>query len=260
MEDKQQAVSRRSFLNKAAVAAPAAFTIVKPHLVRGAGKEKLRAGLVGCGGRGTQAVADMLAGNENIELVAMADVFEDKLETSLRRLRDVQIRFARYVGGEVIRDGKKHKLTKEDVESSVRNGIKVDAEHRFVGQDAYQKLAASDLDIVMLATPPGYRPMHFEAAIDAGKNVFCEKPLGVDAMGVKRAMAAARKSEDKGLTVVSGAQRRFQRPYVETVEKIKSGKIGEITACYAYWEGTPVIQQKTRDPKWSDSEFQHRAW
>ncbi len=253
-------ISRRKFLRKGSAAAPAAFTIVKPHMVRAAGKEKLRAGLIGCGGRGTQAVVDMLAGNENVELVAMADVFEDRLERSLRSLREIQVRFQRYVGGEVIRDGKPHILTEEDVRAAVQNGVKVDPEHRFIGQDAYKKLIASDVDIVMLATPPGYRPLHFEAAVEAKKHVFCEKPFGTDPVGVRRFMAAARKSEELGLTVVSGAQRRFQKPYVETIEKIQNGAIGDIVAAYAYWIGTPVIQQKARDPKWSDVEFQHRAW
>lgn len=256
----QQDFSRRSFLNKSTAAGAAAFTIVKPNLVRGAGKEKLKAGLIGCGGRGTQAVTDMLAGNENVELVAMADVFEDKLERSIRRLREGQVRLARYVGAEVIRDGKPHKLTESEVKSNIVDNIKVEPTARFIGQDAFQKVVNSDLDIVMLATPPGYRPAHFEAAVNAGKHVFCEKPFGTDPVGVQRFMKAARLSEEKGLTVVTGAQRRFQKPYMETVDKIHDGAIGDVNACYAYWVGTPVIQQKSRDPKWSDYEWQHRSW
>lgn len=260
MATNAKQVSRRSFLGRSSVAAPAAFTIVKPYMVRAAGKEKLKAGLVGCGGRGTQAVADMLSGNENVELVAMADIFEDHLERSLRRLREGKIRFSRYVGAEVIRDGKPHKLTKEEVLASVTNGIQVDAEHRFIGQDAYKKLIASGVDIVMLATPPAYRPLHFAAAVAAKKNVFCEKPFGTDPVHVRRFMAAARKSEDLGLTVVTGAQRHFDKAYRETVDKIHNGAIGDVVATYAYWIGTPVIQQKARDPKWSDVEWQHRNW
>jgi predicted dehydrogenase len=242
------------------VAAPAAFTIVKPHLVRGQGKEKLKAGLIGCGGRGTQAVQDLLAGTENVELVAMADVFEDKLERSLRQLREGEMRYTRYAGGEVMRNGKPHRLTEEELRVSIPARINVAPDMRFVGLDGYKKLLATDIDIVLLATPPGYRPIHFEAAVEAKKHIFCEKPFGTDPVGVRRFMAAARKSEDLRLTVVSGAQRRFQKPYVETIEKIQSGAIGDIVACYAYWIGTPVIQVKARDPKWSDMEFQHRAW
>src|SRR6266446_1344956 len=229
-------VSRRSFLQKSSAASATAFTILKPELVRGAGDEKLRAGLVGCGGRGTQAATQLLTGNENVELVAMGDIFEDKLEKSLATIRDG----ARF----------------PDIQSKV----KVDPERHFVGFDAYQKILASDIDIVMLCTPPGYRPMHFEAAVEAGKHVFAEKPFGTDPVNVRRFMAAAKKSEELHLTVMSGAQRRSQKEYVETIKRIKDGAIGDVVAAYAYWVGTPVIQQKERDPNWKDMTWQHRAW
>jgi predicted dehydrogenase len=119
---------------------------------------------------------------------------------------------------------------------------------------------ASDIDIVMLATPPGYRPMHFEAAIDAKKHVFCEKPFGTDPVNVRRFMAAAKKSEELKLTVMSGAQRRNAKDYLETYDKVKSGAIGDILATYAYWEGTPVFPVKERDAKWGDMTWQHRQW
>jgi predicted dehydrogenase len=227
----QSLKDRRAFLTAGA------FTIVRPDLVRGSAGAKLRAGLIGAGGRGRQAVVDLLTADPNTELVAMGDLFEDKLESNLGWLRDAN----------------RHPRTHERV--------KVDAEHRFVGFEAYKKVIASDVDIVMLCTPPGYRPMHFEAAVEAGKHVFCEKPFGTDPVGVRRFMAAARKSEEKKLTVVSGAQRRFQREYVETVDKIQNGAIGELRSAYAYWVGTPVIQQpKGRDPKWGDMTWQHRNW
>lgn len=214
-----------------------AFSIVRPELVRGAGAETLKVGLVGVGGRGRQAVVDLLTADEHVELVSMGDVFEDKLESNLAWLKDAQ-RFPK-----------------------THDRVKVDAEHRFVGFDAYKKVIASGVDVVMLCTPPGYRPMHFEAAVEAGKHVFCEKPFGTDPVGVRRFMEAAKKSEQKKLTVVSGAQRRFQREYVETVDKIQNGAIGELRAAYAYWVGTPVIQQpKGRDPKWGDMTWQHRNW
>ena len=175
-------VSRRSFLKGSTVAGAgaSAFTIIRPELVRGAAPAKLKAGLIGVGGRGTGAVGNLLTGNENVEVVALADVFEDHLEQNLARLK--QRKFG--------------------------DRVNVDAEHRFVGFDAYKKVLASEIDIVMLCTPPGYRPEHFEAAINAGKHVFCEKPIATDPVGVRRFMAAVKKAEEKKLTVVSGAQRR----------------------------------------------------
>jgi predicted dehydrogenase len=239
MESLVSTISRRSFFQKSSTVAAAAtaFTIVKPELVRGAGKEKLRAGLIGCGGRGTQAILDMMNGTENVEIVAMGDLFEDQLEASLAKIRGNKD-FGHF-----------------------ENRIKVDAEHHFTGFDAYKKVLASDIDIVMLATPPGYRPMHFEAAVDAKKHVFCEKPFGTDPVGVRRFMAAAKKSEELKLTVMSGAQRRHDRNYVETVNKIQNGAIGDIVATYANWIGGPVIQQKEgRKAQWGDMTWQHRNW
>jgi len=119
---------------------------------------------------------------------------------------------------------------------------------------------ASDIDIVMLCTPPGYRPMHFEAAVEAKKHVFAEKPFGTDPVNVRRFMAAAKKSEELKLTVMSGAQRRSQKEYVETIKRIQDGAIGDVVAAYASWVGTPVIQQRERNPDWKDMTWQHRAW
>ena len=233
-------LSRRSFLTSASTAATA-FTIVKPELVRGAGNEKLKAGLVGAGGRGTQAVQNILTGCDNVELVAMADVFEDRLEGSLRQLKALKPELA--------------------------DRVKVDAEHRFTGFDSYKKVIASDIDIVMLATYPAYRPMHFEAAVEAKKHIFCEKPFGTDPVNLRRFMAAAKKSEELKLTVKSGAQRRSQTWYLDQYKRLKNGDLGEPLACYAYWEGTPVLNFNSaifpnhkRDPKWGDMEFQHRNW
>ncbi len=228
-------ISRRSFLQKSTAAGGATFAIVKPGLVRGAGKELLKAGLIGVGGRGRQAVVDLLTGAENVEVVAMGDAFEDQLEKNLAWLR-------------------------ADARSAIRDRVKVEPDRRFVGFDAYKKVIASGVDIVMLCTPPGWRPVHFEAAIEARKHVFCEKPFGTDAVGVRRFMAAAKKSEELKLTVVSGAQRRSNSEYVPTIRKIREGAIGEITAAFAYWIGGPVIQQKARNPQWGDMTWHHRNW
>src|SRR5690242_4026990 len=156
-------------------------------LARGAAsKDRLKAGLVGCGGRGTQAVVNLLTGNENVDLIAMADVFEDHLEGSLNRLRTNDRYVSRDAGITVERNGKPVEMTAQDLIASIRPRVKVDPEHHFVGFDAFQKLIHSDVDIVMLATPPGYRPQHFEAAINAGKHVFTEKPIATDPVGVRR--------------------------------------------------------------------------
>ena len=133
----QSLKDRRAFLTAGA------FTIVRPELVRGAGPAKLKAGLIGAGGRGRQAVVDLLSADPNVDLTVIGDLFEDKLETNLAWLRD-QNRFPK-----------------------THDRIKVDPEHHFTGFDAFKKVIASDVDIVMLCTPPGYRPMHFEAAVDS---------------------------------------------------------------------------------------------
>ncbi len=247
--------TRRTFLGKSA----AAFTIISPQLVRGQGKDRLKAGLIGCGGRGTGAVIDLLTGNENVELVAMADVFEDKLESSLNRLRDAKTA-GRHAGIEVERNGKPMRLSAQDLAASIPPRIKVAPDHHFIGFDAYKKLIASDIDIVMLCTPPGYRPIHFEAAIEARKHVFTEKPVGTDPVGTRRFMAAAKKAEQLKLTVMSGSQRRSSTDYIETVQKIRDGAIGDILAAYSFYLSGPVMHAKARDAKWGDMEWQHRNW
>ncbi|SPE36143.1 Oxidoreductase domain protein [Candidatus Sulfopaludibacter sp. SbA3] len=230
--------SRRSFLTSA-IAGASAFQIVKPELVRGAGNERLKAGLVGCGARGTQAVQNLLTGCDNVDFVAMADIFEDRLQESINNLKKLP--------------------------PALSGRVKVDAEHQFTGFEAYKKVIASDVDIVMLATYPAYRPIHFEAAVEARKHIFCEKPFGTDPVNVRRFMAAAKKSEELKLTVKSGAQRRSQAWYLDQYKRLKNGEIGDIVAFNANWVGGPVLNftkfpNKKRDPKWGDMEFQNRNW
>ena len=179
-----------------ASAAATAFQIIRPELVRGQGNEKLKAGLIGCGGRGTQAMENILTGVRQ------------------RRDRRDGGRFRRPAGG---LDPRRPRRLKPELS----NRFKVDAEHRFVGFDAYKKVVASDVDIVMLAANPGYRPMHFEAAVEARKHIFCEKPMGTDATGVRRFMAAAKKSQELKLTVKSGAQRRSQAWYLDKYKRLQ---------------------------------------
>src|SRR5215471_2009426 len=238
---KSDSVSRRGFLAKSAGTA-AAFQIIRPELVRGFADEKMKAGLIGCGGRGTQAMENLLTGVSNVEIVALADIFEDRMEDSIRKTRALK--------------------------PELSNRFKVEPDKRFVGFDAYKKLINSGVDIVMLATHPAYRPMHFEAAVEAKKHVFCEKPFGTDATGVRRFMAAAKKSQELKLTVKSGAQRRSQAWYLDQLKRLKGGEIGDIVHMNAYWVGTPVLNFKNnplfpggkRNPAWADMEFQSRNW
>jgi len=263
---ENEKLSRRSFLRDSTIAgaSASAFTIVKPELVRGAGREVLRAGLIGCGGRGTQASVNLLSGDPNVELVVVGDLMPDRLEDCLTQLRN-----PKYLQSNVGRVAKVTGQPVQDLVSSVAKRVRVDGEHGFTGFDAYKRVLASDVDFVLLCAPPGYRPLHLEAAVDAGKHLFVEKPFGTDAVGVRRAMAAVRRSEERKLTLVTGAQRRFQKEYRETVAKIKDGAIGDILATYAYWIGSPVLQfqgaswpgpKGKRDPKWSDMVFQNRSW
>jgi predicted dehydrogenase len=238
---KSDSVSRRAFLSKSAGTA-AAFQIIRPELVRGFADEKMKAGLIGCGGRGTQAMENILTGAPNVEITALADIFEDRMEDSIRKTRALK--------------------------PELSSRFKVEPDHRFIGFDAYQKLINSGVDIVMIATHPAYRPMHFEAAVNAKKHIFCEKPMGTDPVGVRRYMEAAKKSEELKLTVKSGAQRRSHPAYLAQYKKLKDGDYGEIVHMNAYWVGSPVLNFRNnplfpnnkRNPAWADMEFQSRNW
>jgi predicted dehydrogenase len=244
-------ISRRDLLAGSA----AAFTIIRPELVRGAGQEKLKAGLIGCGGRGTQAAVNMLSGDPNIELVAMGDIFEDHLEGSLRNLRDPG-----YVTRNVNQVAEFTGKPAAEIAKSVIERVNVGPEQRFSSFDAFKKIIASEVEIVMLCTPPGYRPQHFEAAIAARKHVFCEKPIATDPVGVRRFIAAAKRAQEQKLTVVSGAQRHADAEYVETVKKIHDGAVGDVVSLTARYLSGPVMHADARDPKWGDMEWEHRNW
>ena len=225
--------SRRAFLAGSATT----ITIVKPELVRGFAPPKLKAGLVGCGGRGSQAAIDLLTGAPNVELVAMADLFEDKLESSLGRMQ------------------------KDRRYEAVKDRIKVAPDHKHMGFNAYKRLVESDVDIVMLCTPPGWRPIHFEAAVEAKKHVFAEKPIATDPTGVRRFIAAAHKAEQMKLTVMSGAQNHHSVFRKEQVKQIQDGAIGDVVATYAFYlVPSPVFHVDKRDSKWGDMEWEHRNW
>jgi myo-inositol 2-dehydrogenase / D-chiro-inositol 1-dehydrogenase len=199
------------------------------------GSDKIRIGLVGCGGRGSGAAHQALSTKGNVQLVAMADAFEDQLQSSLRNL-------------------------KRQFESQPER-VAVEPEHQFHGFDAYEKLLASPIDLVILATPPGFRPIHFEAAVKAGKNIFTEKPLGVDGPGVRRVLAANEHAKEKNLKIGVGLQRHHQAEYLETVDRLKSGAIGDILAMRVYWNDGGVWEpRKTHSQVKSEMEYQMRNW
>ncbi|KKN16726.1 hypothetical protein LCGC14_0972910, partial [marine sediment metagenome] len=196
-----------------------------------ANDKKLKIALVGCGGRGTGAAVQALTADENVELVAMADAFEDRLKDSLMN------------------------ISKEMGETKQVN---VKAENQFVGFDGAQK--AMDLaDVVILATPPGFRPQHFEYAVNNGKHVFMEKPVAVDAPGVRKVLAAAKKAKADKLNVVVGLQRHYQDNYLAAIEQLKKDSIGQIISGQVYWNSGGVWTRE-RQPEQSELEFQMRNW
>ena len=256
--DGSKTCTRRSFLRKsiAGGAAAAGFTIIKPELLRGAGKERLRCGLVGCGGRGTGAAVDLLTADRNVELVSMGDIFEDKLQKSLASLLDPK--FLMEASPKHVAEFSGQPL--EELADSVRRRVTVGPDQCFIGFDAYRKVLASGIDVVLLCTPPGHRPEQFEAAVNAGKHIFTEKPIATDPVGARRFMAAVKKAEASKLTVVAGLQRRSQKEYIETVQKIRDGAIGDVLELSASYLSGPVLHVDHRDTAWGDMEWQHRNW
>lgn len=205
-------LSRRHFLQAGSVAAAGAVAS-NLGVVRAAnpgGSDTLRVAVVGCGGRGKGAVVDALtAGQDAVRIVALADTFRGQID---RCYEYIQRRGA-------------------------GDRLDVPEERRFVGLDAYQKVLQTDCDLVILATPPGFRPAHLEACINAGKHVFTEKPLAVDAPGVRRVLAAGKQAEEKGLAVGVGLQRRHDPKYIEAITRIQDGAIGDFRLSRVYWNG-----------------------
>lgn len=228
---EKKGMNRREF-SKSTVAGAAAITsfgIVKNvH----AAADPLKIGLIGAGGRGVGAVEDAIRASENIQLVAVGDVFEDRAKNAIRRLK----------GNENLRDS-----------------ILATEENAYGGLDNYKKVLEHEMDYVIVATPPGFRPIHFEAIVEKGLNCFCEKPVATDSNGMRRFMDAARKSEQKGLHIVTGTQRRHQKPYVETIQKIHDGVIGEIVAACCWWNGGLPHARERREGM-SDLEYQIYNW
>lgn len=194
------------------------------------GRDEIRIALVGCGGRGSGAAANALSTAGPVRLVAMADAFRDRLDSSLAGL---QAEFGPLVD--------------------------VPEERRFTGFDAFRAAMDCDVDLVILATPPGFRPMHFSYAVEKNRNVFMEKPVAVDGPGVREVLAASALADAKGLKVGVGLQRHHQLPYLETVKRIHDGAIGDVVLLRAYWNSAGVWVNP-RQPGQTEMEYQMRNW
>jgi len=186
----------------------------------------LKAGLIGCGGRGTGAAVDFLSAGPNLQVVALGDVFQDRVADCRKKIKE-------------------------------EKNAEVADENCFVGFDAYQKVIDSGVDMILLATPPHFRPAHFEAAINARKHVFMEKPVAVDPPGARSIIASSKRAESLGLTVATGTQRRHQRDYLETYAHI--GEIGDIVAANCYWNQNQ-LWYRTPQKEWSEMEYMIRDW
>jgi len=224
--------SRRQFLQRSSAALAAAGLLADTAAARKrAGKDDLlRVALIGCGGRGTGAAVQALSTEGSVQLVAMADAFRDRLDSSLAEIA-------------------KHVPAKLDVPES----------RKFVGFDAYEQAMALDIDVVILATPPGYRPMHFEHAVARGHHVFMEKPVAVDAPGIRRVLAAAEVAKQQNLKVGVGLQRHHSKKYLETVRRLRDGAIGDIQLLRCYWDGTRPWT-RARKEGMTEMEYQMRNW
>jgi predicted dehydrogenase len=225
--------SRREFLKTSALvggvlAAPA---ILPGKIFAAENSETLRIGLIGCGGRGSGAASQALSADKNVALVAMGDAFEDRLENSLKNLR-----------------------------TSHPNKVTVTPEKCFVGLDAYQKVIDSGVDVVILATPPGFRPAHLKAAVGAGKHIFCEKPMATDAAGVRSVLASAEEAQQKKLSLVAGFCYRYNNGVRAIMQQIHDGAIGEIRALYTTYNTGYVWSPFPRQPDWTDMKYQVKNW
>lgn len=225
--------SRRDFLKTSSTIAAAAA--LAPG-VFAASDDTLKLALIGCGGRGSGAASQALSTAGQIKLVAMADVFKDRLDDSYNNLK-----------------------------SQHADRVDVPEENKFIGFDAYQHAIAA-ADVVILATPPGFRPPLFEEAVRQGKHIFSEKPVAVDGPGVRKVLAAAQEAKNKNLKVAVGLQRHHQLGYQETIKRLHEGAIGDITSMRCYWNGDGVWTRARKDLEkqagrpLTEMEYQMRNW
>ncbi|MFO0927463.1 MAG: Gfo/Idh/MocA family oxidoreductase [Gemmataceae bacterium] len=226
--------SRRDFLG-ASAAGLASASLALPGLmpaVHAAGSDNLRIGLIGCGGRGTGAASQALRADPNVRLVAMGDMFADRLQGSLNTLRN-------------------------DEEIAKRVDVKPDNCHH--GFDAYKRVIDSGVDVVLLTTPPGFRPMHLKAAVEANKHIFCEKPMAVDGPGVRSVLETAREAKKRNLALVAGFCYRYEKGKRETMKRIHEGLIGDIVTLQCVYN-TGALWHRPREQGWDDMTWQVRNW
>ncbi|HSR15096.1 MAG TPA: Gfo/Idh/MocA family oxidoreductase, partial [Gemmatimonadales bacterium] len=224
--------SRRDFLQTSALAAAglAARPLSAPAMVRPGNADPIRVGVIGCGGRGTGAARDCVTSSPNIEIVAMGDLFDDRLDQSKQELRQ-----------------------------HIPAAFKVTPERTFSGFDAYRGVLEAGVDLVILASPPAFRPDHLAAAVAAGKHIFTEKPVAVCPTGIRAVLEAAGLSEQKGLAVVAGTQRRHDPLYQLAIARIREGAMGPVLGGQVYWN-QGGLWKFDRASGMSDVEWQIRNW
>jgi len=226
-------ISRRKFVKRTSLGAGSLILAGTLPVERSAwvqGNETLKLALIGCGGRGTGAANHALLADKDVKLVAMADIFRDRLDTSYDSL------------------SQRHDRTRLDVPE----------EHKFTGFDSYKR-AIELADVVILATPPGFRPIHFEAAVNAGKHVFMEKPVATDSPGIRKVLQAGKRAQQNDLNVVVGLQRRYQTEYQEIARRIHQGQIGKIMSGQIFWNEENAWMRE-RLPEHTEMEYQLRNW
>ena len=230
----QDRSSRRGFLRRsAAAAALSAGSLAIGRSVHAAGSDLIRLAFIGCGGRGTGAASQALSTAGPVKLVAMADLFADRIENSLKY------------------------LTKNE---AIRDRIDVPPERRFTGFDAYKRAMECDVDMVLLTTTPHFRPIHYAAAVAAGKHVYMEKPVAVDGPGVRAIMAANEEAKKKRLAVAVGFQRRHQDSCRENIRQIRDGEIGDVRVIRSYYLMPGIVNGRVRLPEQTEMEYQIRNW
>jgi predicted dehydrogenase len=229
--------TRREFVKQSSMFAGSLVvmpTVSQANFFNANADDTIKISLVGCGGRGTSATMQALLTKQNVKLVAVADAFRDRLEECLKT------------------------LTTDETKGSVKNRVVVPEENKFVGFDGYKKAIAL-ANVVILATPPGFRPIHFEEAVRQGKQVFMEKPVATDPAGVKRILESAEIAKNKKLNVVVGLQRHYQNSYRELYKKSSEGAIGDILSAQAWWNDSGVWVNP-RKPGQTEMEYQMRNW